>query len=315
MNLSLALPTFVVTLREGFEAALVVGIVFACLKKAGRSHLDGWVYRGIGAGVLASVLVGFLLRGLLLEVTASPGPYVPLLKEFLAALFGAIAVIMLSWMLLWMTRQAKSMKASVENEVKAALTADKGAGKAVFLLVFIAVLREGFETVLFILARFQGEWGVQAIGALGGLSLATLLGFLLFAGGVKINIRLFFQIMGGFLLLIVAGLAIGVCKHLDGGMALLSQIDPSYQRFCWSGSASCLLGPLVWDGSGILSDRTFPGILLKALFGYREKIYLVQAIVYGIFLGAIGGLYFRGDGGRSIPASKPSQASHAPMPE
>jgi high-affinity iron transporter len=305
MNLSLALPTFVVTLREGFEAALVVGIVFACLKKAGRSHLDGWVYRGIGAGVLASVLVGFLLRGLLLEVTASPGPYVPLLKEFLAALFGAIAVIMLSWMLLWMTQQAKSMKASVET----ALTADKGAGKAVFLLVFIAVLREGFETVLFILARFQGEWGVQAIGALGGLSLATLLGCLLFAGGVKINIRLFFQIMGGFLLLIVAGLAIGVCKHLDAGMALLSQIDPSYQRFCWSSSASCLLGPLVWDGSGILSDRTFPGILLKALFGYREKIYLVQAIVYGVFLGAIGGLYFRGDGGRSIPASKPSQAS------
>lgn len=305
MDLSLALPTFVVTLREGFEAALVVGIVLACLKKAGRSNLDGWVYRGIGAGILASVLVAFLLRGWLQGITASASPHVPMIKEFLAALFGAIAVVMLSWMLIWMTRQARSMKASVENEVIAALTDDKSSERAVFLLVFIAVLREGFEMVLFILARFQGEWGIQAIGAIAGLGVATVLGILLFAAGVKINIRLFFQIMGVFLLLIVGGLILGVCKHLDGGLSLLSSIDPSYGRFCRSSPDSCILGPLVWNGSGILSDRTFPGILLKALFGYREKLYLVQIIAYVLFLGTIAPLYFRGDGGRSIPASKP----------
>ncbi|MEG3438879.1 FTR1 family protein [Pannus brasiliensis CCIBt3594] len=293
MDLSLALPTFAITLREGFEAALVVGIVLACLEKAGRSRLNGWVYRGIGAGIVASFLVGFLLRGILLGVDASPSPYVPMIKEFLAALFGAIAVVMLSWMLIWMTRQAKSLKSSVENEVKSALTDDNGAGKAVFLLVFIAVLREGFETVLFILARFQGQWGVQAIGASAGLIVATLLGVLLFAGGIKINIRLFFQIMGIFLLLIVGGLALGVCKHLDAAIGLLSSIDPFYARFCLTAPASCLLGPLVWDGSGILSERTFPGILLKALFGYRERLFLGQIIVYIAFLGIIGGIYLR----------------------
>jgi high-affinity iron transporter len=304
MNLSSALPTFVVTLREGFEAALVVGIVLACLEKAGRSHLNGWVYRGIGAGIVASVLVGFLLGGLLLGVSASPGPYVPIVKEFLAAIFGAIAVVMLSWMLIWMTRQAKSMKSTVETEIQAVLSDDRGAGRGIFLVVFIAVLREGFETVLFILARFEGGWGMQAIGAFAGLSVATLLGILLFAGGVRLNIRLFFQIMGGFLLLIVGGLAIGVLKHLDAGVSLLSQSDPFYQALCFSRPASCLLGPLVWNGSNLLSDRTFPGILLKALFGYRETLYLGQILAYLLFLVAIGGTYFQSYRERSFPTPK-----------
>ncbi|MFM7354268.1 MAG: FTR1 family protein, partial [Microcystis aeruginosa] len=92
MNLSSALPTFIITLREGFEAALVVGIVLACLQKSGRSQLNSWVYRGIGAGVVASVLVGILLGGILLQVDASPSPFVPMIKELLAATFGLIAV-------------------------------------------------------------------------------------------------------------------------------------------------------------------------------------------------------------------------------
>lgn len=293
MNLSSALPTFIITLREGFEAALVVGIVLACLQKSGRSQLNSWVYRGIGAGVVASVLVGILLGGILLQVDASPSPSVPIIKELLAATFGLIAVLMLSWMLIWMTQQAKSLKSEVESAVKAGLKSENGAGKAIFLLVFIAVLREGFETVLFILAQFQKDWQIQTFGAIAGLSVATLLGTLLFAGGVKINIRLFFQIMGTLLLLIVAGLLIGVLKHIDAGISLLSEIDPFYRNFCPSLPSSCLLGFQVWDGSQILSDRTFPGLLLKSLFGYRQNLYISQIVAYILFLLLIGGLYFQ----------------------
>jgi high-affinity iron transporter len=185
------------------------------------------------------------------------------------------------------------LKSEVENAVKAGLKSENGAGKAIFLLVFIAVLREGFETVLFILAQFQKDWQLQTFGAIAGLSVATLLGILLFAGGVKINIRLFFQIMGTFLLLIVAGLLIGVLKHIDAGISLLSQIDPFYQSFCPSLPSSCLLGFQVWDGSQILSDRTFPGLLLKSLFGYRQNLYISQIVAYILFLLLIGGLYFQ----------------------
>ncbi|PSF37733.1 hypothetical protein C7H19_09300 [Aphanothece hegewaldii CCALA 016] len=291
MNFSAALPTFVITLREGFEAALVVGIVLACLNKAQQTQLYRWVIRGVSAGIIASVTIGFLLGGILQGINHSPSPYTPLIKEILAALFGLVAVIMLSWMLLWMTSQAKSMKSEVEGAITTALSQNEQAGKGVFLLVFIAVLREGFETVLFILAQFDQGWLATTIGAIAGLISASILGILLFRGGIKLNIRLFFKIMGIFLLLIVGGLLIGVLKHFDQAVTLFSLMTGKNR--CLFQNSSCLLGPQIWDGSAILSDKQFPGILLKALFGYRQTLYLGQAIVYLLFLFTIGKIYFQ----------------------
>ncbi|ACK68181.1 iron permease FTR1 [Rippkaea orientalis PCC 8801] len=293
MDLSSALPTFIVTLREGFEASLIVGIVLVCLKKLERTQLNSSVYKGIAAGILASVMVGFLLGGILQGVDNYQSPYTPVIKAILASLFGLIAIGMLSWMLIWMTQQGKSLKAEIEGEVSSALSQKNGSEKAIFLLIFIAVLREGFETVLFIIAKFQEGWKVQSLGAIAGLLTATLLGFLLFQLGVKINIRLFFQVMGVFLLLIVGGLVIGLLVHLDQSILLLSQIDPNFANWCIIPGDSCLMGSLVWDGSEILSDRQFPGIMLKALFGYRQTLYLGELIVYLLFLSIVGTLYFQ----------------------
>ncbi|MDV2998660.1 MAG: Ferrous iron permease EfeU [Chroococcopsis gigantea SAG 12.99] len=292
LDLTAALPSFVVTFREGFEAALVVGIVLACLKKAGRTNLNRWVYQGIGGGIAASIGVGLVLGGLLLKVETSDNLYAPLLKDILATLFGTVAIVMLSWMLVWMTQQAKSLKSEVESAIKSALDSDKAAGKAIFLLVFIAVLREGFETVLFISAGFTAGWQGPTLGAIGGLLAATILGILLFAGGVKINIRLFFQVMGTFLLLIVGGLVMGVLKHLDAAVGGFVELNPAYEFLCISRS-SCLLGPQIWDGSGILPERQFPGIILKTLFGYRQTLYSVQIMSYAGFLIGVGLTYFR----------------------
>jgi high-affinity iron transporter len=300
INFTAALPTFVVTLREGFEAALVVGIVLACLNKAQQTQLNRWVYQGIAGGIVASVMVGFLLGGVLQGVDYYQTPYTPLIKEILTALFGLIAITMLSWMLLWMTQQAKSMKAEVEGVIKTALTQNVGAGKGVFLLVFIAVLREGFETVLFILAQFEQGWLVPGLGAIAGLLMATVLGLLLFQWGVKINIRLFFQVMGILLLLIVGGLLVGVLKHLDGAIAILSQLNGKYAGLCFWGKSSCILGPMVWDASQVLPDDQFPGIVFKSLLGYRQILYLAQAIAYLLFLGMIGVAYLRSLTGKSM---------------
>lgn len=291
MNLTSALPTFIVTLREGFEAALVVGIVLACLEKAQQYQLKKWVYQGIGGGIVASVMLGLFLGGILQGVSSSQSLYTPVIKEILAGLFGLIAMVMLTWMLLWMTQQSKYLKAEVEGAIKTALSENEAVGKAVFLLVFIAVLREGLETVLFIVAKFEQEWFIPSVGAVAGLVTAASLGVLLFKWGVKINLRRFFQVMGIFLLLIVAGLSIGVLKHLD--LAVLMQSRLINTDWCFWGRDSCILGGQIWNGATILPDSQFPGIILKSLFGYRETLYLAQVIIYFLFLSVIGGLYFK----------------------
>ena len=290
MDFTAALPTFVVTLREGFEAALVVGIVMACLKKAEQTELYRWVYLGIFGGIIASVGVGFLLAGVITGVDTVGGIYAPVVKQLLEGIFGLVAIAMLSWMLLWMTKQAKSLKGEVEGAISSALN-NNNAGKAVFILIFIAVVREGFETVLFILAKFQQDWTFPAIGAIAGLTLASFMGVALFSLGVRINIRLFFQVMGIFLLLIVGGLVMGALKHFDAALVLLNQLTLS--QLCLFNNGSCILGSQIWDGSTLLPDKQFPGIVLKALFGYRQTLYLGQVIAYFAFLAIIGTTYFQ----------------------
>ncbi len=309
MDFSAALPTFVVTLREGFEAALIVGIVLACLNKARATNLYRWVYIGIGGGIVASLMVGLLLGGLVVGLGTADSIYTPIVKEALEGIFAIIAIAMLSWMLIWMTQQAKSIKSEVEGAISEALVNNTNAGRAIFILIFIAVLREGFETVLFILARFQEGWQQATIGSFCGLLCATALGFLLFKFGLKINISLFFQVMGTFLVLIVGGLVITALKDFDAAISMLSRLDWHYAHLCPANAPSCILGVQLWDISDFLSDRAFPGILLKSLFGYRDTLYLFQAIAYGLFLIVVGGIYWQSlSGGKPVNKSK-SKAS------
>lgn len=312
MNFSAALPTFVITLREGVEAALVVGIVLALLKKAKQSQLNSWVYAGVGVGIAASALVGMLFSVIIQALGAINPEYTPVVEPLMEAVFGVIAIAMLSWMLIWMTRQARFLKAEVEGTVTATLKQDNGAGWGVFSLVFIAVLREGFETVLFIAANFQQGF-FPAVGAIGGLITAIAIGFLLFKWGIKINIRLFFQIMGVLLLLIVAGLVVSALAHFDTAVATLAKLDRQSESLCFyyerfTRNSSCILGPRVWDTSKILPDEQFPGIVFKALFGYRDDLFLVQAVSYIAFLVAVGGIYFRSLG---MGAGKPKLTATA----
>jgi high-affinity iron transporter len=292
MDWSAMLPTFLITLREGVEAALVVGIVLAYLAKAARSALNRWVYWGIAAGLLASLLVGGLLNGSLWLVSQSSQTYSPAIKQLMEAVFGAVAIALLSWMLIWMTQQAKGLKGAITAELDGAIARDNGAAWGIFGMIFLAVLREGFETVVFLAAQFQQGW-LPALGAVLGLVGASLIGTLLFKWGVRINLARFFQVMGSLLLLIVGGLSVGMLSHLDRGVMAMAAIDPQWQSLCLTtGSDSCLLGRQVWDLIGVLPDRQFPGIVLKTLLGYRDRLYLVQAIGYVGLLTIVGGLYF-----------------------
>lgn len=302
MDFSSALPTFVVTLREGTEAALVVGIVLAYLKKAEQTRLNLWVYAGIATGVLGSVLVGVVFGSVMFALETSNQAYAPLVKQLLEAGFGVVAIVLLSWMLVWMTQQARQLKAEVEGAITNVLQQHDRAGWGVFGLVTIAVLREGFETVVFIAAQFQQGW-IPALGAVAGLVGATGIGILLFQLGVKINLRQFFQVMGVLLLLIVSGLVVSALRHFDNAASLWSQLNPD-ANLCFS-ATSCILGPKIWDLSQILPDRQFPGILLKAFFGYTQTLYLAQAISYLTFLGVVGSVYLQSIGVQLFSTMQP----------
>lgn len=297
MNFSTALPTFVITLREGVEAALVVGIVLALLKKAKQSRLNIWVYAGIAVGIVVSALIGVLFSWLIKTIGAANPQYTPVVEPMLEGVFSVLAIAMLSWMLIWMTKQARFMKAQVEGALSEALEKNSQAAWGVFSLILVAVVREGFETVLFIAANFQ-QGIIPTIGAVAGLATAAAIGVLLFKLGVKINIRQFFQVMGIFLVLIVAGLVVSALKHFDDAVANLALSNRASESLCFyyehfTKIHSCILGPMVWNTGKILPDQQFPGVILKSLFGYREHLYLVEAVGYLIFLVTVGGLYFR----------------------
>jgi high-affinity iron transporter len=290
MNLTVALPTFVITLREGVEAALVVGIVLACLQKANRSKLNIWVYLGIVTGIIASILVGFLLLWGIQQVKLLIPNLEPVIEPGLKSIFCIVAIAMLSWMLIWMSLQARSLKSEIEGSVNTTLK-EKGSEFGIFTLIFIAVLREGFETVLFIFANLQQGY-IASLGAIAGLAGAATIGVALFKWGVKINIRLFFQVMGILLLLIVAGLVVSAFKNIDATVYAIATINNNISNLCFS-SQSCILGFQLWDTSQILPDKQFPGIILKTMFGYRDRLYLLQAIGYFLFLSIVGSLYFQ----------------------
>jgi len=292
-DITAALPTFFITLREGFEAALVVGIVLSCIQKAKARSLRRWVGAGVAVGVAASVAVGWGLRALLVAIDSSDRAEIAVVKPAIEASFAVLAIAALSWMLIWMTQQARSLKGEIEGAIRSSLAEGSGgAGWGVFSLVAIAVLREGFETVLFVTAQFSRGWEPVA-GAIAGLAGATLLGVMLFAWGVRIDIRRFFQVMGAILVVVVAGFVVSALKNLNLAIELVAQVYPQWSALCDSDASSCILGTQVWDLRNVLPDREFPGVLLKLLLGYRDRIYELQAVSYLLFLSTIGGLYFQ----------------------
>jgi high-affinity iron transporter len=306
VDISAALPTFVITLREGVEAALVVGIVLALIQKAQQPQLKPWVYFGLASGLVGSILVGVGLSALLQSLQVSNQPYAVILLPFLKVGFTLVAIAMLTWMLIWMTKQARTAKAEIEGSVKQIIAADGKAEWGIWTLIFVAVLREGIETALFIVAQLQSGWA-SVVGAVAGLAGATGIGWALFALGIRINLKQFFQVMGIFLLLIVGGLVIGATKQLDAALMTLNPLV--VLKLCPTlPGDSCLMGPLLWDGHLFLPDRQFPGILLKTFLGYRDRLFLGQIIAYLTFMTIAGTFYWR-----SLNTTKP--AAIAPHPQ
>ncbi|CAO5249023.1 iron uptake transporter permease EfeU [Frankia sp. AgKG'84/4] len=193
------LPTFVIGLREGLEASLIVGIVAAFLRQRGRTDALRQVWLGVGLAVLLCLGLGIALQVLDRELPQRQ-------QEGLETVIGLIAVGMVTYMVVWMRRHSRDLKGSLETATASAL--ETGSTRALVLMAFLAVLREGFETAVFLIAAFNAASSPASAGggALIGVLVAVIVGVAIYRGGVRINLSRFFRVTGLVLVVIAAGL-------------------------------------------------------------------------------------------------------------
>ena len=199
---------FLIMLREGLEAALITGIVATYLTQTGRSSWLPAVWVGVLLAIALSLFVG---AGLQLASASFPQKA----QELFEGAVRAVAVVVLVWMVFWMRRAARSIKAELHSSIDAALSSPSRQGWALVGMVFFAVAREGLELVFFLLAIFQQSAGPAApAAALAGILVAAAAGYAIYVGGARLNLRLFFRWTGVFILFVAAGLAAGVLGNL-----------------------------------------------------------------------------------------------------
>ena len=243
-----------IALREGLEAALIIGIVLGYLRKIG--YLEGRrpVWAGVFAAVLASLGLAFIIQlvGMELEGRA---------EQLFEGTTMFLAVGVLTWMIFWMRYQARLIKTSLEQDVQKAV--ETGTKWGLVLVAFTAVFREGVETALFLsAAAFAADSQGTLIGAALGLAAAVLIGYLIYATTVRLNIRLFFNITSVLLLLFAAGLlAHGIHEFQEAGLI------PTVNEH-------------VWDTNHVLDENSSLGQMLKAVFGYNGNPSLEEVVGY-----------------------------------
>jgi len=283
------LPTYLLSLREGLEAALIIGIVLGAVSKIRRTDLVPAVWLGTLSAVVISILTAIILTsfGLSLEEKA---------EQIFEGVTMLIAAGILTWMIFWMGKQARFLKSELENGVnKAAASTGK---RAVFWLAFLAVVREGVELAIFVTAAFfasnQGETSANLIqilaGTILGLGTAVLLGYTIFATSVRLDLRKFFQVTGILLILFAAGLvAHGVHEFNEVGWI------PGVVEH-------------VWDVNMILDENSIAGQLLKTLFGYNGNPSLTEMIAYFVYIAVVTVFWRRDNRVVAVKATAESQA-------
>lgn len=252
------LPSYLLSLREGIEAALIIGILLGALRKMHRPEFIPLLWLGTISAAVVSILAAVLLTSFGLEMK-DPG------EAIFEGFTMILAAGLLTWMIFWMSRQARFMKANLEADVHRASQAGK---QAIFFVAFVAILREGIELALFLTASvFATSNALQTtLGAILGLGTAILLGWSLFAATVRLDLRRFFQVTGFMLVLFAAGLiAHGVHEFTEVGW-IPSMIEH------------------VWDLTSIVSGESTLGQLLGALFGYNPDPSLSEMIAYIVYL-------------------------------
>lgn len=255
------LAGFIVTIREGLEAALIIGIVLGTLSKLGRRDLRRVVWLGVVAAVGLSVLIGVILNALGASFEGEA-------EEIFEGIAMLLAAGVLTWMVFWMLQQAREINQQLAREVQEATTSRNRV--SLFMLAFVAVLREGVELGLFLTAAAMvSDSRSTLLGGLLGLAASLVIAWLLFKSLINLDLRKFFRATGILLILFAAGLvAHGVHEFNEVGW-----IPPLVDH--------------VWDINNVLDEGSLVGSLLKGLFGYNGNPSLTEVLAYVVYLGAV----------------------------
>ncbi|WP_108060764.1 FTR1 family iron permease [Poseidonibacter lekithochrous] len=255
------LASFLITFREGLEAFLIVGIILSYLGKLQATKYKKFIYLGVLIGVVISIIIAYIFQVVIYGMDNET------YQHYLMIFILLFATLVLSYMVVWMANQSKQIKGEIEENIKKLVTAGNIAGMV--FLAFLAVLREGFETVLFFSSlSFSESITLEdgLIGAFSGLVLSIVLVYFLMRGAKNIPIKSFFKYTG-LLILIIAG-------GLFGSAVSMMQAADLLPTFI----------PVVYDISFILDDRGLFGTFLRALFGYNSSPTFMHLISWAVYM-------------------------------
>lgn len=261
------LPSYLLALREGIEAALIIGILFSVLRKTNHQKLNFTVWIGGLSAIVISVLAALVLNWIGAEFEGKG-------EELFEGITMFLAAGILTWMVFWMRKQSIVVKQNVESSVQ---QATEGQGqKALFLLAFLAVAREGIELVLFLLAiRLTTNPSQELLGTGLGLFTAVLTGWIIFSTTRNLTLTRFFQVTNVLLALFAAGL-VGLGIYEFNELGWIPEIIEH-----------------VWNLNSILPDQSTLGQLLKALVGYNSNPSLSQVIGYIGYFVVLAGIFLK----------------------
>ncbi|WP_424935450.1 MULTISPECIES: iron uptake transporter permease EfeU [Bacteria] len=297
------LATFLIGLREGLEAALVVGILVAYLRRLGRTDVLPRLWAGVALAVLLALGIGAVLTF---------GDYMLTFQaqEIIGGSLSLVAVGMVTWMIFWMQKAGRTMKASLQGGVDRALAA--GTMWALVAVGFVSVAREGIETTLLLWSMIQsfGDAPSAFLGAVLGLLVAVVAGWLLARGVVRLNLSRFFAWSGGFLVIVAAGvLAYAVmdlqeAAVLPGPFSASAVVDPGTGAEAVGWAAL----PFGWafDVSAAVAPDSALAVILQATVGFMPRMTWLQVIAWTVYVVVVGLLFVRGLRRSRAPRPQPA---------
>lgn len=257
--------TFVLFLREGLEASLIVSILLAALRQLGQMEKARAVWAGVGLAALVSLLGGIALYITIHDYVGST------FQTVFETITYLIAVVLLTSMTFWMQKHSRSLKREITAKASVAAS-----GLALGLLAFTTVGREGLETAVFTLAfAFQTSGLYLLLGAALGLLASIVLCILIYRLGYRLDFRVFFRVMGILLLIFAAG--------------LLADAIQNMQALGWIAFATTP----IWNTAHILSEDSTLGDILHTFVGYAEAPSVLQAVMFAAYLLVAGGIFAR----------------------
>lgn len=291
--------TLLIGLREGLEAALVVGILVAYLRRLGRTNILPRMWAGVALAVLLALGIGAILTFGAYTLTTEA-------QELIGGGLSLLAVAMVTWMIFWMQKAGRTMRASLEGGVDRALAT--GSLWALVAIGFVSVAREGIETTLLLWSMVQsfGDAPSALLGALIGLAIAVVVGALVARGAVRLDLRRFFAWTGAFLVIVAAGvLAYAVMDlqeagALPGPFSALAPTDPA-TGVVLTGAAGFPFG-WAFDVSATIAPGGPLATVLQATVGFMPQMTWLQVIAWALYIVITGGFFLRGlRSRRSVP--------------